>query len=325
MKKTHPPLPRAASTAEGEPLVSIVIRSFNEAWALQGTLLALKKQTYRNWELIVIDGGSTDKSAHWIRAAKPAHFIQNEAGSYNPSRVMNHGMRLARADYVVFLNADATPLDAEWLGTLVAPLRDPEVAAVFGRQVPQPDCLAVYAADYDRCFGPKRASQHWPHFFSMVSSGIRRDVWKLRGFDEMMQYSEDDEYTRWCRAMGYEVRYVPESGVRHSHNYTPAEAARRQAGEGRALAMVWEGEAADFSFARTVVLGVLNDVRRDFAFCLRTGRLREWPHAVRIRSWQRRARLAGFREGWKTYRQPGGITPALPPSGSLARAGGETA
>ncbi len=320
-----PPFHPRKGNRAGEPLVSIVIRSFNEAWALQGTLLALKKQTYRNWELIVIDGGSTDDSAAWIRAANPKHFIQNEAGSYNPSRVMNHGMRLARSNCVVFLNADATPLNSNWLAPLVRELMNPRVAAVFGRQIPRPGCHAVYAADYDRCFGANRDSRHWPHFFSMVSSGIRKDIWALRGFNEMMQYSEDDEYTRWCCQMGYQIRFVPRSWVTHSHNYTPQEAARRQVGEGRALAMVWDGQPSNFNFTRTVLLGIVNDMRRDFGYCIRTNRIREWPHAVRIRWCQRRARLAGFRDGWRTFRQPGGEAKALPPLCSpAANEGGST-
>jgi len=111
---------------------------------------------------------------------------------------------------------------------------------VFGRQIPRPDCLAPFARDYDRCFGPQRESVHWDHFFSMVSSGLRRDAWSRRGFIETMQYSEDDEYTRWCRAHGYQIRYVPDSVVMHSHNYTPRQAFKRSFGEAWALAAVSE-------------------------------------------------------------------------------------
>src|SRR5580700_292472 len=57
-----------------EPRVSIVLRSYNEAWALRSTLDALKTQSHRNWELIVFDSGSVDGSVEIIRAAKPAHF-----------------------------------------------------------------------------------------------------------------------------------------------------------------------------------------------------------------------------------------------------------
>lgn len=287
------------------------MRSYNEGWALKGTLRALRQQTFRDYELIVIDSGSTDGSDELIREAAPRHYVGIQPHEYHPPRVMNLGMRLARSNHVLFLNADATPVDAHWLAPLVRALHHPEVAAVFGRQVPRPDCQAVYAADYEQCFGRRRASARWDHFFSMVSSGIRKDLWARRGFNEAMQYSEDDEYTRWARAQGYRVLYVPESVVTHSHNYTPAQAAKRSFGEGRALAAVWPGDPRSFNFARTVLLGGLNDARRDLGFCLRRGRLGEWPHALGIRWVQRRARLAGFRAGWQEYR--GAVDATQPP------------
>lgn len=285
-----------------EPFVSIILRSYNEGWALRETLPALQAQDYKHWELIVIDSGSTDGSVELIRAAKPAHFIQIKHEDYNPSRVMNYGMELARSEFGIFLNADATPQGGGWLRPLVMALQDPQVAAVFGRQIPRPDCQAVYAHDYERCFGPKRESTHWDHFFSMVSSGLRKDIWSRRGFLEKMQYSEDDEYTRWCHAEGFRIVYVPESVVMHSHNYTPQQAYKRSFGEAKALAAVWNGAPNQINFPKTVLLGWTNDARRDLLFCTREKRLREWPHAAHIRWEQRRAKLAGFREGWKFYR-----------------------
>lgn len=284
------------------PAVSIVMRSYNEAWALQGTLHALRQQTFRDYELIVIDSGSTDGSDELIRLESPRHYVGIQPHEYHPPRVMNLGMRLARANIVIFLNADATPVNAHWLAPLVRALQDPEVAAVYGRQAPRPNCEAVYAADYEQCFGPRRAAARWDHFFSMASSGVRKDIWARRGFNEAMQYSEDDEYTRWARGQGYRVLYVPESVVTHSHNYTPAQAAKRSFGEGKALAALWDDSPRKFNFPRTVLLGCLNDARRDLAFCARERRLGELPHALRIRWVQRRARLAGFRVGWQEYR-----------------------
>src|SRR5881392_1215464 len=102
-----------------DPVVSIIMRSFNEGWALRETLPALRAQEFRNWELIVIDSGSTDGSVELIRKANPRHFIQIQPHEYNPARVMNHGMQLARSDFGIFLNADATPQGKDWLRPLV--------------------------------------------------------------------------------------------------------------------------------------------------------------------------------------------------------------
>lgn len=286
-----------------EPLVSIIIRSCNERWALQATLPAVQAQEYTRWELIVVDSGSTDGSVELIEQTCPDHFVQIRRHEYVPGRVLNHAMRLAQGELGIFLNADATPVSRAWLGPLVQALADPRTAAVFGRQVPRPDCAAVFAHDYERCFGRHRQSAAWPHFFSLVSSGIRRDVWAQRGFREELQYSEDDEFTRWCCGQGYRIAYCPESVVMHSHNYSPRQAYQRSFGEGWALAAVWPGRRTEFHWLRTVGLGWLRDAQRDLAFCLRSGRLREWPHALRIRWEQRVGKLAGIKAGWPMHRK----------------------
>src|SRR4051794_1138893 len=109
-----------------DPLVSIIMRSCNEGWALRQTLPALRAQDYTNWELIVIDSGSSDGSVELIRQAQPAHFIQITREEYNPSRVMNWGMQLARSSFGIFLNADATPQGSNWLRPLVRALDNPK-------------------------------------------------------------------------------------------------------------------------------------------------------------------------------------------------------
>ena len=123
-------------------------------------------------------------------------------------------------------------------------------------------------------------------------------MWSKRGFREDLQYAEDDEYTRWCREQGYSVVYVPESVAMHSHNYAPDEARKRSFGDARAMGQSWQGKKSDLTWGRTVLLGWVNDVRKDFSFCAAHGRLHEFPHAMRVRWMQRTGKLAGFRDGW---------------------------
>jgi rhamnosyltransferase len=293
-----------------DPLISIIMRSYNEAWALRETLPALRAQDWKNSELIVIDSGSTDGSVELIRAEQPRHFVQIQPHEYNPSRVMNQGMRLARSEFCVFLNADATPQGANWLRPLAAALQDARTAAVFGRQIPRPDCRAVFAYDYDRCFGPQRESASWEHFFSMVSSGIRKDIWAQRGFREDLQYAEDDEYTRWCASQGYRIVYCEESVVMHSHNYTLQQAYKRARGDSFANAATKVDRAPGLrDFGPSLVFAMLRDASRDLAWCRRNGRLNEWPHALSVRAAQRLGKTVGFRRGWNHYHRTS--TPVL--------------
>jgi rhamnosyltransferase len=172
----------------------------------------------------------------------------------------------------------------------------------------------VFAHDYERCFGLNRDSSKWKHFFSMASSGVRKDVWAKRGFNERLQYSEDDEFTRSCVARGYRIRYVPESVVMHSHNYSATQSRTRGFGEGRALAAVSDQLCPQPTWWRNVLLGWLKDAQRDLIYCARTGRSKEWPHALRIRWQQRTGALAGFRSGWVDYRQPRNCAAISPPT-----------
>src|SRR4051812_8110215 len=124
--------PKPSFTTD-EPPISIIMRSYNEGWALRETLPALKGQDYKNWELIVIDSGSTDGSVDLLRTAAPRILRQIQPADYNPSWVMNWGMQQACSEFGIFLNADATPQSTHWLRPMVEALQDPQAAAVFGK------------------------------------------------------------------------------------------------------------------------------------------------------------------------------------------------
>ena len=57
----------------------------------------------------MIDSGPTDGSTGLIRRVPPRHFALLQPHEYNPARVVTHGLAFAHADYVICLNADATP------------------------------------------------------------------------------------------------------------------------------------------------------------------------------------------------------------------------
>ena len=89
-----------------DPLVSIIMRSFNEGWALRETLPALRAQEYRNWELIVIDSGSTDGSVE-IAERCGAKVVQFEFNGTWPKK-KNWALENLRFnnDWVLILDAD---------------------------------------------------------------------------------------------------------------------------------------------------------------------------------------------------------------------------
>jgi len=280
-------------------MISIVIRSKNDANLIGATISAVRAQDLvGDIELIHIDSGSTDGTVDLIRASRPRKLIQIKAGEYVPGVVLNRGMREAAGEWVVFLNSDCQPADRHWLRELLAK-RDARTGAIFGRQEPRPGCRAVYASDYERCFGNTRESAQWEHFFSMANSAVNRAAWEQQPFREDLQYSEDDEWSRRLLKHGWGVVYAENSRVIHSHNYTLRQAFRRCYGEAFALAALETVTPGQYGFFRTMVLGNAREAARDWRYCWRSRRVAEWPYALAVRTWQRAGKLRGFREGWR--------------------------
>jgi rhamnosyltransferase len=204
------------------------------------------------------------------------------------------------------LNSDAEPANRQWLSRLVDATRsETKLGTIFSRQIPRPNCRAVYARDYDRCFGPRRESRDWDHFFSMVSCIVNRRAWDDHPFREDLQYAEDDEWSRRLRTHHWKVAFAPESIVIHSHNYTLREAYRRSYGDTFAAAATKpEVRLRTNDWVHGVVFAALKDAARDWGWCRQEKRLRQWPHAVSIRLAQRLGKTIGFRKGRRHYHDP---------------------
>jgi rhamnosyltransferase len=288
--------------------ISIVMRSFNDGPLIGGTLRSVHTQDYAGGvDLVHIDSGSRDGTVPIIQSFHPRVLIQIQPHEYVPGRVLNRGMREARGDWVVFLNSDAEPANRRWLPELIAAsTRGEKLGTVFSRQIPRPDCQAVYAHDYDRCFGPERESKTWDHFFSMVSCIVYRPAWAEQPFREDLQYAEDDEWSRRLKAHGWGVGFADQSIAIHSHNYTLKQAYKRTYGDMFAIAASRRDSPPrlkDWIFG--FLLFWLADVRRDAAWCARHGRLAGLPHAAAVRAAQRYGKTVGFRRGWRHYHAQG--------------------
>ncbi|GAA5482035.1 glycosyltransferase [Haloferula sargassicola] len=287
--------------------VTVVMRCYNEGWAIGETIRELFAQDFDGGiELILIDSGSTDDSVAIAKKDGRARIIEIPPGTYVPGPVLNLGAREASHDWVVYLNADAKPVGRDWLVNLLKPcVADPKFGAAFSRQVPRPDCQAVFAHDYDRCFGPERESVNWEHFFSMVSCVTHKSVLAEVPIREDLQYAEDDEWTRRLIENGYHVLYAIDSVAMHSHNYTLKQSYKRSFGDAKAGAATGTTHPRNMNLHHYVCLGWLRDTLRDAKWCLRNGQLFGVPHAAAVRFAMRLGRRDGYHAGWKHYQREG--------------------
>lgn len=90
------------------PKVSIIIPVYNLAGFVEQAIQSILDQTYSNWELLVIDDGSTDQSAEQIQKylsldSRISYFFQNNSGVSN---ARNFGLSKATGEFILFLDAD---------------------------------------------------------------------------------------------------------------------------------------------------------------------------------------------------------------------------
>ena len=90
------------------PAISIIIANYNFAKYIGDALESVRVQSFRDWECIVIDDGSTDNSVKIIKQFckrdKRFHLIQNNHAGVSAAR--NAGLDAARGDYIAFLDSD---------------------------------------------------------------------------------------------------------------------------------------------------------------------------------------------------------------------------
>ncbi len=293
---------RPQETGDFCPRVAIAMRSYNDAEVIRGTLEMIRRQTYHNFELWNFDSSSTDGTLDIIREFNdPERIRQNDSASYNPGRVLNEAVSTVGSDIVVFINSDATPESEEWLARLIAPLAEPGVGAVYGRQTARPDCRALFVKDTERAFGDGREAQQWVHFFSMANSAARREVLERFPFETRIQYSEDIDWSYRLRKAGLEIRYVADAAATHSHNYTLRQSYKRHFGEGKAEAWIFRGGELNTSLLRYCLLPFGMEVLRDLRWALAKGSVDAFLHAVPLRAAQKWGRWRGLREGLKVY------------------------
>jgi len=119
--------------------ISIITVCFNARDTIEETFLSVTNQSYKNVELIVIDGGSTDGTLEIINKYKDkiSYFVSEpDDGIYD---AMNKGIKTASGDFIIFLNANDVFYDENVLQKVSDALNEnPEVKFLFG----DTDCIS---------------------------------------------------------------------------------------------------------------------------------------------------------------------------------------
>ncbi len=241
---------------ERVPETSIVIRAYNEERWLPEVLKAIDSQRYRDFEVVLVDSGSVDRTRD-IAAAAGARVLRMRKEDFTFGHSLNVGIREARGRFIAIVSAHAIPSDDRWLESLIEPLREPGVAMVFGRQRGHPTSKFSEARDFDRTFpgGAQRLDDE--HLFANnANSAVKRVLWESHPFDEGLPGLEDIEWAKhWLFDNRMQAVYEPRACIIHVHNESWAQVRHRYHREGVA------GRWTSYRIIRQIPVEVWREVR----------------------------------------------------------------
>jgi len=244
------------------PAISIIIRSFNEAAHIGRLLAGVYAQTVRDFEVIIVDSGSTDGT---VEAARkwPVRTLAIDPRVFSFGRSLNIGCAAARGEYLVFTSAHCYPVRSNWLEKLVAPLTSREIAVSYGKQRGNGRSRFSEQRIFAQWFPDHPILRQSTPFYNNANAAARRSLWKALPFNEELTGLEDLEWGKRLLERGYYISYTPEAEVVHEHNETYRRIYNRYLREAIAIHRVMPEESFSLlDFGRLFMWNILKDYRQ---------------------------------------------------------------
>lgn len=195
-----------------QPLVSVVIASYNTAQYLPAATRSVLDQTWQNLEVIVIDDGSTDGTEAEMEAfRKDARFRYIKTENRGQPKAKNRGIQEARGDYIAFCDADDLWRNDK-LEKQIPAFSSPEVGVVYSEvsYLDENDNPLNKPQPYERHSGDVTNELIIKNFVPFGTAVIRRACTEQQGFfDEQLPMGID--WDLWLRySINWKFHYVPE-------------------------------------------------------------------------------------------------------------------
>ena len=209
--------------------VSVVIPNFNGTAFLDSVLASLEGQTLNNFEVILVDNGSTDGSCSFVTANYPWVHLIELSENFGFCGAVNAGIRAAKAPYVLLLNND-TEVKEDFVEEMLAAIRRHKNAFSCGARMVQYhdrdklDDVGNYYCALGWSFARGRgkdihAYETEDRIFSACAGAAiyRKKILEKIGYfdEEHFAYLEDTDIGYRARIYGYENWYAPKAIVYH--------------------------------------------------------------------------------------------------------------
>ncbi|HKI68804.1 MAG TPA: glycosyltransferase, partial [Verrucomicrobiae bacterium] len=226
--------------SSSRPKVSVVVASYNSARTLKPCLESLTRLNYPDYEVILVDDGSTDSTAKVVAKFPQVNCVRHEK-NLGLSSARNTGIGAASGEIIAFTDADCRA-DEDWLYYLVGDLVKGEFAGLGGPNLLPPEDSPVATAVMVSPGGPAhvmlddRVAEHIPGCnMAFFKSALR----EIGGFDPVFHRAGDDVDICWrLQQAGYRIGFTPAAFVWHYRRSTARAYLKQQHGYGEAEALL---------------------------------------------------------------------------------------
>lgn len=241
-----PPLPQDL-IGPRPPRVSVIVCTRNGSATLTACLESLGRLRYPDYEVIVVDDGSTDNVPEIARGFPAVRYLHQEPAGLSVAR--NAGAAAATGSILAYTDDDCTA-DPDWLIFLTRALEDPVMVAAGGPNVPPPAKSLAQACVIASPGGPAhvlltdRMAEHVPG----CNLAVKRAAFdSINGFRPKYHAAGDDVDFCWrLQEAGGGIAFAPAAMVWHDRRTTVGAFLRQQRGYGKAEALLMARHAGRF-------------------------------------------------------------------------------
>ena len=221
------------------PKVSVVVASYNGGRTLPACLDSLRHLNYPNYEVVLVDDGSTDDTPRIAAHYPEVRAIHQKNLGLSAAR--NVGIAAATGEIVAFTDSDCV-VDEDWLHYLVGDLLKTDAGAIGGHNFPPPEdnptagCVAVAPGGPAHVMLNDREAEHIP--------GCNMAFWKwalqeIEGFDPIFRSAGDDVDVCWrLLQAGKKIAFSHAGFVWHFRRNSVDAYVKQQTGYGVAEALL---------------------------------------------------------------------------------------
>ena len=217
------------------PKVSVIVCVYNGERTIDSCLASLGKLNYPNYEVVVVNDGSTDGTLQIAKSYDFIRLINQENQGLSSAR--NVGIHASTGEIVAFTDADCVA-DEDWLTHLVARFHTSGFAAIGGPNLSPSDdsfvasCVAVAPGAPAHVLLDDEVAEHIPG----CNMAFRREALDaINGFDPIFRAAGDDVDICWrLQNKGYKIGFSPAAVVWHFRRNTVRDYLKQQRGYGKA-------------------------------------------------------------------------------------------